>query len=239
MPFTFKIWEKIKEAWPIYKVNLSAFLLLFVATLVVKMVGTKKNWVLLAISCAVSFLFSYVWIRFTLALVDKKVYNPFSKEALPTFKQYWNLVKTIVLNVICVFAGFILLIIPGFYISGRLFFAIYLSVDKNQGGRASIKESWKMTEGYGWKIFWYSFVVCIFIAIGFIALFVGSFITYPIGMIVIAMMFRGFSKMRSEIPSSASPIEVVKELPKEFVKEELTKEEIKEEKQEETKQESI
>lgn len=205
MKFTFKIGNKIKEAWPLYKEHLGTFLLMMIITMVVQSIGSSKdNWVFAVISYIVSLLLAYVWTRFALGLIDKKVINPFSREAFPPFSQFWNLFKTIILYSLCVMGGFILLIIPGFYIIGRLLFAIYLSVEKNQGAIVTIKEAWKMTEGYGWKLFWKSFVIGLFIILGFIAFIIGLFITYPIGIIVMAMMYREFSKMKLQNITNAT-----------------------------------
>ncbi|HLP86537.1 MAG TPA: glycerophosphoryl diester phosphodiesterase membrane domain-containing protein [Candidatus Paceibacterota bacterium] len=209
MQFIFKIGSKIREAWPIYKANFGVFLLLMVFTLVVQALGSNRHWALVLISYVASIFVSFMWVRFVLNLIDKKESNPFKKESLPTLSQYWNLFKTIILNALCVLLGLVLLVIPAFYISGRLIFAMYLSVDKNQGGRKSIKESWEMTRGYGWLLFWKSFVIGLFIALGIIAFFIGSFITYPIGMLIYAMMYREFSKMKLENPITPVSAEVV------------------------------
>lgn len=202
MKFTFKIGEKIKAAWPIYKIHFSTFLLLMLAMFAVNFLGNNKlhSYILMTISYILSIFLSYLWIRFAMSLVDGTDFNPFKKESFPTLTQFWNLFKTIILYGLCVLGGFILLVIPAFYVTGRLMFAIYLSIDKNQGGRATIKEAWRMTEGYGWTLFWKSFVIGLFMAVGFIALFVGSFITYPIGMMVMVMMYREFTKWRQENP---------------------------------------
>lgn len=157
----------------------------------------------MVISYVVSILISYMWIRFVLNLIDKKDANPFKKESFPTLSQYWNLFKTMIIYSLCVLVGFILFIVPGFYVAGRLLFAVYISIEKNQGARVTIKEAWRMTEGYGWILFWKSFVIGLFIALGFIAFFVGSFITYPMGMIVMGMLYRDFLKMKSAQPSFA------------------------------------
>lgn len=219
MNFTFKIGKKIKESWPLYKEHFGTLLIMTIATFVVAGVGQKENMVLSLIVTLVNILLSYLWIRLIFNIIDKKEFNLFSKEALPTLGQLWNFFKTSLLYALCVIVGFILLIIPGFYVLGRLMFAIYLSVEKNQGARASIKESWNMTKDYGWLIFWKSFVIGLFIILGFIALFVGSFVTYPIGFMVMIMMYREFVKFKSQNNSnqiSTTPISVepqVKEAP--------------------------
>jgi membrane-anchored glycerophosphoryl diester phosphodiesterase (GDPDase) len=207
MQFKFKIWDKIKEVWPLYKLHFGTFVLLMLISGVVQVIGGSKEHVILSIlSSIVSLIVFYVWVRFVLSLIDKKEYNPFSVKALPTLGQFWNLLKTAFLNGLCVLGGFILLVIPGFYISGRLMFSLYLSIEKNQGARVTIKEAWKMTEGYGWLLFWKAFVIGLFMALGFVALLVGSFVTYPIGIVVLLMMYREFSNMKSGIVKDISPV---------------------------------
>jgi len=224
MQFTFKIGAKIKEAWPIYKENFGTLLLLTVITAIVKIIGSSDNWTLIILSFIVGLLLSYIWIRFILDLVDKKESNPFSKKAIPTFLQFWNFIKTVILSSLCILAGFILFIVPGLYISGRLMFAIYLSIEKNQGARVTIKEAWNMTKGYGWKLFWKSFVIGLFMVAGFIVFFVGGLITYPLGLIVLIMMYNEFLRMKMQFPLNTAPISANTDEKKEEVKEDIQEE---------------
>lgn len=211
MTFTFKVWQKIKEAWPIYKQHFGTILIMSIVTLLAQFIGgMDENFGLMLILYVVNLLITYIWVKYLLALIDKKEFNPFSKEALPTLMQFWNLIKTIILYMVFVIAGFILLIIPGFYVTGRLMFAVYIQIEKNQGARLTIRETWEMTRGYGWKIFWKSFLIGLFMALGFIAFFIGSFITYPLGMIVLMMMYREFTKFKS-IKEEIKEVEVTKE----------------------------
>lgn len=218
MNFTFKIGQKIKEAWPLYKEHFGALLLMTLLTFAVAGVGQKEDFALSIIVTIVNIVLSYIWIRLILSLIDKKEFNLFSKD-LPTLGQLWNFIKTSILYGLCVIGGLILLIVPGFYFAGRLMFAVYISVEKNQGARLSIKESWEMTRSYGWKLFWKSFVIALFMAVGFLALFVGSFITYPIGFMLMIMMYREFIKFKSQNISASStapsplPVEATKEEP--------------------------
>ena len=245
MKLKFKVCQKIKEAWPIYKENLSALLLMTIITLIVSMISSRDHFIVGLLSFVVGVLVFYVWIRLAFALLEKKKFNPFSKEALPTLKQYWNLLKTVLLYYVCVLGGLVLLVVPGLYFTGRLMFAPYLSVEKNQGARKSIKESWDATKGNGWIIFWKSLLIGLFMLVGFIAFFVGSLITYPIGIIVMVMLYREFFKTQPQASGNASDnteaekvepkVEIVKDVPENVVKEEIkdvpensTKEEPKE-----------
>jgi uncharacterized membrane protein len=216
MEFTFKIGEKIKEAWALYKENYKAILVLIIITVLIQFVGyDNKNILINLILAVISLVLSYTWIHLSLNLIDKKMFNIFSKEAIPSVLQVWNYFKTSFLYAFCILGGIILLIIPGFYFAGRLMFAVYLSVDKNQGAMVSLKESWDMTKGYAWQLLWKSIVIGLFMFLGIIAFLIGSIITYPIGIIVIVMMYREFTKFKLQVPVSSTPIEVVTDLPKE------------------------
>lgn len=226
MKFTFKIGSKIKEAWPIYKENLTTLLLMTVVTLIVSALSSRDNWAISLLAYVVGILVFYVWVRLVFALVEKRKFNPFSKEALPSLEQFWDLLKMMILYSLCILGGLILFIIPGLYLSGRLMFAPYLSVEKTQGARKSIKESWEATRGNGWKIFWKAFVVGLFMMVGFLAFVVGALITYPVGFIVMVMLYREFFKNGSKVSTddkdkTTVEAEVVKEVPKDAVKEEV------------------
>ncbi len=228
--FIFKVGTKIKEAWVLYKEHFVSLILLLLVSGAFQMLSQgfpkhHKNFLITLIAMLISVFISYVWTRSILGLLDGKGFNPFTKESLPTLEQYWNLLKTCILVVICTMFGFILLIVPGLYIAGRLFPAIYLSVEKNQGARKSMKEAWEMTHGNGWKILGKSILIGLFAILGFVALFIGYFITYPIAMIVTAMMYRELAKLKS----LSNPIvtEVVKEEGKIEEKSGEVKEEVK------------
>ena len=111
MKFTFKIGEKIKEAWPMYKDNFSMFFLMGAIVFFLEILGSK-NFVLYILVCVASLLVGYMVIRYILSLVDKKDFNPFVKSSLPTLGQIWNLLKTYVLFILIVAGAFILVLFP-------------------------------------------------------------------------------------------------------------------------------
>lgn len=136
-------------------------------------------------------------------------------------------IATILPMLIIIVPVFIVFIIPAMYITARLFPAKYLSVEKSQGSIKNIKESWNITKDNGWKIFWKTLLIGLFIISGFVALIVGMIITLPIGMIVMAMLYRELLKFKeggsvttaSEIPVTPITPEVIP-----VVKEEIREE---------------
>lgn len=148
-----------------------------------------------------NFIISYTWIKSTINLIDGKSFNPFSKSSLPNLIQFWRYLKVVVLVMVFSLVGFALFIVPGFYVVGRLMFAPYMSIEEGGKSWEVIKKSWNMTKGYGWKIFWKSFVVQLFTVAGFLALFVGIFITYPISVIVFVKLYKDFIAFKENIKS--------------------------------------
>jgi len=74
---------------------------------------------------------------------------------------------------ILLIAGFILLVIPGVYLSIRLSFVYYALMIENRSTFDSLIRSWQLTQGHWWKIFW-AFLVLIF------AIFIPAFIVLVI-----------------------------------------------------------
>ena len=82
-------------------------------------------------------------------------------------------IKIFVINLITTIAvilGLIALIIPGLYISARLFFASYLAIIFDEGIIDSLKKSIQITQDKGWKVLGY--VVAVTIPLIFIMIFV-------------------------------------------------------------------
>jgi uncharacterized membrane protein len=90
-------------------------------------------------------------------------------------ENYLGIVLANLLVTALVMLGFILLVIPGIIIGCRLAFTGYLVMDKNLDPIQAVEESWRMTRGHGWTIFFMAFLsIFIFIG-GLCVIFVGVF----------------------------------------------------------------
>ena len=226
MEFTFKLSEKIKVAWGLYKKNWKYFVLSIFVLFLISFLSKKADFFIKIVLEIVNLLFSYLILKSTLNLVDGGEFNPFKKELFPTFSQFWNFIKTTFLVVICfipiiglflflfitssIFLHYIspfilsinllvflsLFILFIYFIAIRLTFAIYLSVDKNQGAVASVKESWGILKNNRLKILNKLFIIALFSISGLILFFAGIFITYALGVILKVMLYREFSKVK-------------------------------------------
>jgi len=92
------------------------------------------------------------------------------------FKQnYFYIVLANLLTIALVMMGFIALIIPGIIVLCRLSFVSYLVMDKNMDPIMAVEQSWKMTRGHGWTIFFMGIVSFFIMILGFLLLIVGIF----------------------------------------------------------------
>ena len=69
------------------------------------------------------------------------------------YKNFSNTVFANILTTLIIGAGFIFFIIPGIYFACKLSFVDYLIVDRKMEVVEAIKESWRLTNGYTFKIF--------------------------------------------------------------------------------------
>ena len=90
-------------------------------------------------------------------------------------ENYLNIILSCLLVFALVMIGIIFLIIPGIIIGCRLAFVAYLVMDKNLDPIAAIEESWRLTKGYGWTIFFMGFVSFFIVLFGLLMLIVGIF----------------------------------------------------------------
>jgi|GEM_PF-1618493 len=218
MKFTFKIGQKIKESWFLFKNNFWIFFLLSSIVFFFNILSSKHSLVLNLLVLILCFFVAYMTIRYVISLVDKKEFNIFSKDSLPTLEQILNFVKTYILFFLIVLGGFFVFIIPsilmifggayfrflvsifiilalvclvlGIYFKIRLLFSCINSVDKNQGAVKSIKKSWSLTRNLFWPLFWRIIVIGLFMFSGAIIFFIGLIVTVPMGLIMIVMLFR-------------------------------------------------
>jgi len=75
------------------------------------------------------------------------------KDMFEAFKNYVNVVLANLLAGAIIIIGLALLIVPGIIFACKLAFVPYLVVDRKMETIEAVKESWRMTGGYAWKVF--------------------------------------------------------------------------------------
>ena len=101
------------------------------------------------------------------------------KDMFEAFHNYWNAVLASLLVGVIVFIGIILLIVPGIIFGSKLAFTPYLVVDRKMGVIDAVKESWRMTSGHAWKVF--------FIGLLGIPIFFAGLLCFVVGIIISIM----------------------------------------------------
>lgn len=92
------------------------------------------------------------------------------------FKEnYLGIVLANLLTAALIMLGFFALIIPGIIVACRLAFVGYLVMDKKLDPIMAVEESWRMTRGYGWTIFFMAIISFFIFIAGFCLLIVGIF----------------------------------------------------------------
>jgi uncharacterized membrane protein len=120
------------------------------------------------------------------------------KDMFAAFQNYWNAVLASLLVLVIVIIGFILIIVPGIIFACKLAFTPYLVVDRKMEVIEAVKTSWRMTNGYAWKVFLiYLLGIPIFIA-GLICLGVGVIIAIMWITLAIASFYHSVSSWRAE-----------------------------------------
>ncbi len=94
--------------------------------------------------------------------------------------------------------GLILLIIPGIIVVLRTSMAIYLILDKKLDAWPAVKESWHLTKGFSWKLFWFFLFSGIIIIVSFIPFGLGLIISVPFLSLTHAVIYRKISNFRSQ-----------------------------------------
>ena len=99
-------------------------------------------------------------------------------ELFDSFKNYLNVVLASLLSGAIIAFGFFMVIIPGIIFACRLAFVPYLVMDKKYDPVKAVEESWRLTKGHGWRIFWMGIIAFFVIILGLICLGFGVFISF-------------------------------------------------------------
>ncbi|HRH55480.1 MAG TPA: DUF975 family protein [Candidatus Paceibacterota bacterium] len=107
---------------------------------------------------------------------------------------FWKFVAATLLAGVLIFLGLILLIVPGIILGILFMFVGYLVIDKNLEPIDALKQSWAMTKGSRWTLFFLGLALLGLNILGFIALIVGLFVTIPVSFLATVHAYRVLSK---------------------------------------------
>ena len=95
------------------------------------------------------------------------------KDMFEAFKNYVNVVLANLLAGAIIVIGLVLLIVPGIIFACKLAFVPYLVVDRKMEAIEAVKESWRMTGGHAWKVFFMGVLAVLLAIAGLICFGVG------------------------------------------------------------------
>ena len=99
------------------------------------------------------------------------------KDMFAAFKNYWNAVLASLFVGVIIVIGLVLLIVPGIIFACKLAFTPYLVVDRKMAVMEAIEESWRMTGGHAWKVFFIGLLAIPICIAGLLCFIVGIIIS--------------------------------------------------------------
>ena len=125
------------------------------------------------------------------------------KDMFEAFKNYVNVVLANILAGAIIIIGLVLLIVPGIIFACKLAFVPYLVVDRKMEAIEAVKESWRMTGGHAWKVF--------FIGVLAVLLAIAGLICFGVGIIFAIMWIRlAFASLYDAVATSGGAPEQLK-----------------------------
>lgn len=212
----FSISEAIHFGWNTMKSNLGFFigLLIFVflftsLSSIIAAKATEANIFLGLIfyiaDFSLSIIISIGLVKIALRFCDNekgRFADLFSQ--YPLFPQY--LVGSILYGLI-VFAGTILLIIPGIIWGIQFCFYDYFIVDKGLGPIEALKRSSAITRGVKWDLFGFFLILSGINLLGALCLLIGLFVTIPTTMVALAFVYRKLMAQAEIVQVSETSLE--------------------------------
>lgn len=197
MQTSFKISDVFKKGWVNTKKNwlflVLSTLIYFVVYFVLARSGHGFTSVFLGLaSWIVAQLFSIGLYRIALKIEDGGV--PKATDFKTDFNTFMTVLWANIITGLIIIAGTLLFIIPGIIAMLRLSMSIYLILDKKMKAWEAIKESWRITSSYSWKILGMVLIAMIVALISLIPLGLGLLISIPFLSLSYGVFYRKISQ---------------------------------------------
>lgn len=190
---SFSIGEAVGFGWEKTKSNLGLFIPALIIYGIVSyfpsiFIDDISVYLVLSLVCTILGLALYLGIlKIALSLYDGK--DTGLGDMFSTFPLLIKFIFATIIVYIIVIIGYILLIIPGIYLTIRLMFYPFFILEGNRAIE-SIEKSWGLTKGKVLDLFIFGLVLIGIVILGFIALMVGSFIAIPISILGLTFVYR-------------------------------------------------
>jgi len=200
---TFSIKEAVKHGWTLFKANKK---ILILATLLFVILSNLNNqsgdgWgryhsgfspIVWLVLFAVSIIVQIGWLKIMLHI--ERGEKASLKELFTHVEIFWKYLGVHIIYVVAMMIGFVLLIVPGFYVALKYGFAPALIVDKKdlKIGEA-FKQSALMSKDIKWKLLGLFVVMVLLNILGTIALGVGLLVSIPVSSLAFIHIYKGLS----------------------------------------------
>lgn len=206
--------EAIKFGWQTMKQNFWFFfgllaivsLVYIIPEVIADLLGQARPVLAFAVR-VVGFILDII-VTLGLIKISLNFCDSLKSKVIDVFSQYLLFFRVLfasILYYLIVIGGFILLILPGIYLSIRLQFYRYFIVDKNSGITESLKRSWAITKGSVWNLFLFGLLLGLINLAGFLVFLVGLFATVPTTMVALASVYRKLFSQTEPVPAQVAP----------------------------------
>ncbi len=216
--------EAISFGWNIFRDNFRFLILIFLIFLlfafVPDIIGSKTIEASTSLGVLFYSLGYFLTIVMTIGImkISLKFYDsekPEISDLFSHYKLFINYFLASFLYALIVFAGLILLIVPGIVFGLKYYFFDYYVVDKGCGPIEALKRSAQITKGNKWNLFLFILLVLGINILGMIFLFVGLLVTIPVTALATAFVYRKLSEpsevILKEEENKMSPADAVYE----------------------------
>ncbi len=194
--------EALVYAWETFKKNWQFLLVVIIVVAAVNFIPSifqnqlKNNFpafsfVLGLAAKILQIVVSIGLIAISLKFIDGK--KPIIEDLFKHYNLAWNYFLSSLLYGLIVFAGVLLLVVPGIIWAVKFQFYSYFVVDKKMGPLEAISASGKLTQGHKWNLFLLGLIFAGLCLLGIIAFGIGIFIVWPVIMIATAYVYRKLS----------------------------------------------
>jgi hypothetical protein len=203
MEVTFSIREALRFGWEKTKAHsmllFQVLITLFALQVAYSIVGHTLQHTLIGILATIALVVAETVVGIGFTIIALKIAEEKSasyRDILPSWEIFWRYILATMLAGLLTVAGFILLVIPGIYLSLR-FSMVRFAVLEHTGIWKNLKRSGRLTHGMKWKLLGFFIVMGLLNVVGAICLLVGLLVSIPVTTIAYAHVYKKLSHSRS------------------------------------------
>lgn len=201
--------EAINYGWQKSKAHITRFLLWFGILIAVQVIAgainpdnaqtsTTAGTIISIVVNIITLVIGLGLAKISLGIVYKREYK-ISDLFVTDIMTILKYIGAYILNTLIVFAGMILLIIPGIVRSVKLSLFPYLVLEKGYGPFKAIRMSWRLTKGCVWDMFVIKFIAGLINILWVLAVVIGLLWTIPLMMIANAYIYKRITEIHKDM----------------------------------------